>query len=466
MITIDLSSFYAALDAGTIPFAWYIFTHGFFLVFVWLYATFIIDMWVFYRQWNFRNSIEYVLLAIDVPKSNEQTPKAVESIFTAVAGTYSSHPFVEHYWQGHTLEPFSFEIVSIEGYIQFLVRVPVGYRDLVEAAVYAQYPNAAVTEVADYTEGFPSEYPNDEYNIWGTDIVLTRDQYYPIRTYKNFEHPLISNLDQMMIDPMSALLELYSRMGPGEQLWFQIVIEPASSDWWESGEKLVKKLIGAAVPHEESAIEKATHLAFRPFEEALLIFLQGLGIIPPAGESANEKDAPPSLMQYLSSGQKKVVEEIEEKISRLAFKSKLRMVYVAKNDVFNKNKAVKGFLGAIKQFNMTDLNGFNKDSKTVTATDYFPQYRVPLRQRRMMYAYRRRSMTMGSKPYYLNVDELASIYHFPMISVKAPLVKKVEAKRGEPPFALPVERAAPLPQPVEGEDENEEPEVPENLPVG
>ena len=47
-------------------------------------------------------------------------------------------------------------------------------------------------------------------------------------------------------------------------------------------------------------------------------------------------------------------------------------------------------------------------------------------------------MGTGAPSFILNVEELATIFHFPMATVKAPLLKKTEAKRGEAPFSLPV----------------------------
>jgi hypothetical protein len=37
----------------------------------------------------------------------------------------------------------------------------------------------------------------------------------------------------------------------------------------------------------------------------------------------------------------------------------------------------------------------------------------------------------------LNAEELATLWHFPTISTKAPLIKKAEARRAEPPVGLP-----------------------------
>jgi hypothetical protein len=39
----------------------------------------------------------------------------------------------------------------------------------------------------------------------------------------------------------------------------------------------------------------------------------------------------------------------------------------------------------------------------------------------------------------LTPEELATIYHFPITSVEAPNLKRIETKRGGPPSGLPIE---------------------------
>src|SRR3989344_4214570 len=107
------------------------------------------------RQIKYSKKLKWHLLAIDIPKANEQSPKAVEHIFAHLAGGLSSFTKKELYWEGKFLPTFSLEIVSIEGYVQFFIRTQSKYRDLVEAAVYAQYPEAEITEVEDYTTSVP-----------------------------------------------------------------------------------------------------------------------------------------------------------------------------------------------------------------------------------------------------------------------------------------------------------------------
>ena len=52
--------------------------------------------------------------------------------------------------------------------------------------------------------------------------------------------------------------------------------------------------------------------------------------------------------------------------------------------------------------------------------------------------FRSRDIVKGGKPYVLNAEELATIYHFPSEMVAAPMVERPKAKKGASPPNLPV----------------------------
>lgn len=410
------------LDLAQNPFAvqWYLFIKGAWVIY--LFAL-LWGGWSIYLKAirdRFDAGVEYILLAIDIPKDNEQTPKAVEQIFAHLTGIWKKGNLIERYIKGHTQRALSFEIVSIGGYIQFLTRIPIQFRDMVEAAVFAQYPQAEITEVEDYTRDIPDYYPNDEYDLWGTQFTLQKDEVYPIVTYPSMEH----TLTQQYVDPMASTLEIFSRMQEGEQAWLQIVIWPPLKDLWkDKGFELVKKIIGRNKKGEERFIKA----------------LQDFGdIILPTGE-VEKKIELPSMMMHLSPGEKKIVEGIQEKISKLGFYTKIRMIYVARKEKFNKSTRKPALAGAMRQFNTLDMNGFVVNKKIDTKVEYFfKKSRIAWRQRKLMKAYKLRSGSRGVKAFVLNIEELASIFHFPVMTVKAPAVQKIQAKRAEPPTSLPL----------------------------
>lgn len=96
-------------------------------------------------------------------------------------------------------------------------------------------------------------------------------------------------------------------------------------------------------------------------------------------------------------------------------------------------------MGALRPFQSIDLNGFKLEKYTKTAVNYlFVKWRLRSRQIKLLRSYKSRSMWLGGGFFVLNIEELATLYHFPTKSVKAPLLKRTEAKRAEPPFGIPI----------------------------
>lgn len=397
--------------------------------------------WVEYIQNRFDGRIEFMLLAIDIPQQNELSPKAVEQIFAHLYGMKKSGDLIEKYYEGYNQMGVSMEIVSIEGYIQFLIHTPIKFRDLVEASVYAQYPDAEITEVEDYVDMLPhpKQLPDEEWDIYGTEMRLLKDQVYPLRTYPMFEH----SLSKRLLDPLASMMEIMGRMGPGEHLWVQFVIAPVGGAWRDKGLKHINKLIG------KESDKKTGDLLYFPRE-----ITRGISesftasIVEPTemGEDAKSKERQwPSQMQHLSPEEKDVVENVGIKLSKLGFKTKVRFIYGAHKSVFNKGKGVAAVLGAFQQFSTPQLNGLVKNKKTESKTHYFfTKTRTLARKKRILYGYRKRSMRRGRPGFVLNIEELASLWHFPILEVKVATIQTVDAKKGQAPATLPVKPLSPL----------------------
>lgn len=439
-MTIDLSF----LSEFSNPFAitWFLISHGGWIIVVIALLWGGFKLWTGYAQERYAATIEYILLAIDVPRETEQTPKALESAFAHIHGVESAPSWYEKNVKGEFQPPLSFEIISIGGFIQYLVRVPIQYRDLVESAFYAQYPDAEISEVEDYSTQFSPLFPNDEYDLWGADIVLRKKDHYPIRTYPAFEH----TMTQQLLDPMASLLEYMSRLRPGEQLWIQTLIVPPDDDSWLDGARsLIKKMAKAKYGSSGGGGGFLDNLLWLPKQVAGgLTETFTADLVSPFGkEESSDSGDQPSIMSFLTPDEKAVIEAVSYKTAKLYFDCKMRIIYIGEGDSFEKDR-VPGITGALKQFNTLDMNGFKVDKKTKTKAKYWgKEKRVAKKKKRILRAFQNRDMSTGADTYVLNIEELATIYHFPVVNVKAPLVQKTEARRAEPPSSLPVE-AVPL----------------------
>lgn len=439
MITIDFSYFETLGTMSPLMIMWQIFVDGGWIPILWIFLWGSWAIWKNWRQSLYGAKRRFVFLAVDIPKTSIQEPaqslRAVENIFAHLDGAHATDTLWEKYWEGKTQDYFSFEIVSTEGYIQFVIRTRDKFRDLVEAAIYAQYPDAEITEIEDYTAWAPKKFPDPEWEMFGTEWINVKPEVYPLRTYRDFIDPESKEFK----DPMAAILENMSKMGPGEHLWLQIVVTPISQkEWTKRGEKLVKKLIGAKVEEKKTMLDKVIDLPLKIVDAAME---QITG--PQAAPSKKATEALPSQMLYLSPGEKATVEAIEKKISKIGFKTKIRLIYLARKEVFQKTRAAHPMIGAMKQFNTLDCQSIRPEYKKVgTSAHYiFIKTRLKWKKNKLMSAYRARSNWRGlGTGFVLNIEELASIWHFPAAWIKAPPVKTVESKRAVPPVNLPLER--------------------------
>ena len=439
-ITIDLKPILALTNLPFFIFIFRLIING-----GWVIFAFII-FWAINEIINYRNEIikekntQYVILAIDVPKDNPHGPEVTERIFAHLSTAGSVSGFKRDV-SIFTQPRFSFEIISIGGRIQFLVRTQKEYQNLVEAAFYAEYPNAEIYEVEDYTKNGPEKFPNQEYDLWGAEIVLYNNESYPIRTYPAFEHSLSGEFK----DPISNFLEVLSKLLEGEQVWIQILITFGGTAWKKRGEKLVNELIG--VKKEEKGgggIGSFFTSLISSVVGGLANFLYEaiFGETVSGGETKElKKEAPPSLISFLSPGEKEVVTAIQRKISKIGFRTKIRIIYLAKKDLYDVHRAIPGVLGAFNQFNTLDMNGFKPDDYVKTVPPSFslcPQKDLVKKKNSILKAYRERSFRCGTNGYILNIEELATIYHFPVATVESPLIKKTGSKKAEPPLTLPI----------------------------
>ncbi len=405
----------------------------------WLLLYTVIHMFLEYKQKLYVSQWKWVLLAVDVPPMNVQTPKAVEQLFNHLAGAFNNPDLEERFILGFKQRWFSFEIISIEGYIQFLIRTEERFRDLVEAAVYAQYSDAEITEVEDYVDLVPSHYPNEYYDVWAADFGLAEHFGQPLRSYTEFEHKI--SKDTVLKDPMGTFLESFSRLGAGEQMWFQILVEPISNSWKEQVIKKMEEITEGKSSHAHGGgvagvLDNIPTYGLKAIE---FIGDQVFGRMASEYEEHEEKEE----KKVLSPGQGKLLEGMETKIQKIGFKTKMRGVYAARKEMFKPEHGVNALIGAVTQFNIPNSNSIIPVYKTVAAF-FFKQARRSYRKNLLIRAYKKRKMKTGGNSFVLNIEELASIWHFPMSHVKTPLVQKAVGKRGEPPAGLPTESVASL----------------------
>lgn len=463
-MSLDFSFLLKFSDRNPLENMWVIFSNGGYVILIIAFLIAFKILWLKWRRTLFAIGQEFILLAIDVPAEADQSPKAVEQIFAQLASTYKKPNLKEKWIDGFFVVPYSFEIVSMEGYTQYLIRLPSSQRDFIEAIIYAQYPDAEIYEVEDYARMLPTRWPDERRDLWGTELIFTNKDYFPIKTYPYFEHQFYD----VFADPLAAMLETMSKLKKGEYAWFQIVATAISDDWKKEGEDAARKLAGQKVEGPSPGVLNTVTGWLNSFLNSLLFFLPGF-----AGAGKGEEKGQDALSKlfFMTPGEKNVIEAIQTKVSKIGFSCKVRLIYWGEKEVFTKAR-IPSLLGALKQYAWLNMNAFRPDVQVTTKADYFrvPQ-RVAKKQGKLARSYIGRDQDkVADRPIILNAEELASLWHFPAPEIRTPLVKRTTGKKGNPPQFLPddelLSRVMDSSSPEEVHRAKQEDTVPGNLPVG
>lgn len=381
------------------------------------------------------------MLEVKPPKNVGNSPKIGEAIFSGLWGVIGTGSVkFDKYIKGKFPDYFTLEIVGIGGDIHFLVRTQRSFRNLVEAHIYAQYPDAEIKEVQDYIDtAIPIDAPSDNFDLWGTVLRLTKDDCYPIKTYLQFLDISSGDEDtQQFLDPMSSVMEVMTKLKPNENLVLQIFVEPIVDTWKDRCVDLVGELIGKPKKKKSESILKQELLGWGKATNAF-IYENTSGKEYEFADTNNKKVPAelPSKMLYLSPGERETIQFIEATLSKKGFKTKMQLVYSGRKDVFQK-PTVGAIMGALNQFASLTLNGFKPNKVFTTVARYlFADQRLFYKKRTMVKLMRGRSF--WEKGYVLNTEELATIWHFPTTGVLAPSTPRVTSRKGEPPVELPIE---------------------------
>ncbi|MDB5188726.1 MAG: protein of unknown function with transrane region, partial [Candidatus Nomurabacteria bacterium] len=161
------------------------------------------NLWMSYIQTEFLRNLKWTLLEIKPPKEVFKSPLAMELMLQSLYQTGGHGNWLQKYWGGAVRAWFALEIVSIEGNIHFYIRTQQKFKSIIESQIYAQYPQAEVSEVEDYTVSVPDYQKFGPIELWGTNFTFTKDEVYPIKTYVDFglDKAIGSLEEEQRIDP-------------------------------------------------------------------------------------------------------------------------------------------------------------------------------------------------------------------------------------------------------------------------
>ncbi len=388
-----------------------------------------------YLKWkrsNYLGSLDWVNLEIGLPQDVLKTPKAMENVLEGLHGAWSKVDLRSKWSMGKVPDYFSLEMIGTNGDLRFIVRAQRQHRNFVESKIYSQYPDAEITEIDDYTEDLPPDLPGREYDLWGGDFELSKDAPYPLKTYIDFEDVE----EERRLDPVSQFAENISKMEEGEHLWLQFLITPVLTEIEGEANKVRDELAGRKSSSSSGFGPGIVQIISDFFVDLIRAFAESAPDLTREYEGRQKTSQESIDIQKLTPGEQRALEKVEMKASKLHFHTNIRALYLARKDVW-KAENIASLNGFFKQF--TAYNMLQPNSQTIPSSSlmFFQNKRNYLRKRRAFVAYKKRMFGSSTKPYALNVEELATLYHLPGRVVSAPFMPRKPSKTSEPPRGLP-----------------------------
>ena len=449
----DFSQFLAQFLASIGSFVW-----GFLAISWWLWAFIILasmahSMWFFWRKSIYKNEeTQFIVMEIRIPREIKKNPRAMEQVLTSIYMFRNTpNTLAEKWWDGEVTRWITFEVVSFGGETHFYARVYWRQKALLQSAFLSYYPDLEIVEVDDYVDKLPAnmgELYKRGYDMWGTDIILKNKAAYPIKTYEDFE----AQAEEKEYDTMASFLELFSALKREEIVAVQILIAPADPDWRKKWEGLLSKLKS----NKEDAPKPGTTTSF-PTDYSF-------GPLPMFEVKVPGKDEMGFLKTaFRTPGETDVLKAVGRNLSKPAFDTMMRMIYLSPKSIFHDSFPRRGIRGVFNQFSALDLNSLVFNEKMSVSQPrvtffwfpfIFPVVRSEYKKARVLYNYIHREILeeefMGkvmtsaffnwnfkAENFEMNTECLATVFPPPgYLALTGPHVKRVESRKGGPPAGL------------------------------
>jgi hypothetical protein len=281
--------------------------------------------------------------------------------------------------------------------IIFFVAMPKKFKENVEKQIHSYFPNASIEKAPDFTIFNPHSFTE------AAVLELKKKHIFPIKTYENLE-----------IDPLSAITNALSKLDEKDEgAAIQIILKPADPGWRSSGRLIAHKM-------QQGQRLKDANKSFLGTVGSEL----GSAMLQVVSQNKEKEGDPFKAKTYqLTPEEQELVKSLEQKSSKSGFEVNIRLLASA-NSPERAQQMLAQMENAFSQYENSDINHF--------------QVKKRLKKKEIAFDFIFRNF-ISEQAVILNVEEVASIFHFPIATVETPKIKWLKSNASAPPLNIPKE---------------------------
>lgn len=283
--------------------------------------------------------------------------------------------------------------------IMFYLAVPKMFREAIEKQVHSFFPDAFIERVPDYTIFSPGSFSAL------SSVSIAEKPELPIRTYEMLD-----------VDPINEVSNALSKLASdGEGAALQIVLSPAGNSWRTAGRRIAREM------------QQGKRLEDVYQRSPILHFIGSMlfSIVQAFFHRGETTEKPGEKIVQLTPDEQELVKSIERKVSKAAFRVNIRLVASAASRE-RAEQILAHMENSLAQFESPGANFFKsrrihgRSEKSFTFDYIFRAFRP-------------------ETAVLLGVEEIASLFHFPISTTETPKIKWQKAGAAPPPPNIPKE---------------------------
>ncbi|MDH4330431.1 MAG: type IV secretion system DNA-binding domain-containing protein [Candidatus Moranbacteria bacterium] len=285
--------------------------------------------------------------------------------------------------------------------IFFYVAFPKKFREAIEKQIHSYFPDASIEKASDYTIFSPGSYT-------AISVLELKKKYsLPIKTY-----------DFMESDPLNEISNALSKLETEEEgAAVQLILCPAKAGWRRPGKKIAHEMQQGKQLREvyhDSAFSAITKEVGKGISSA---------VSTTASSSQGDQFSKRNETVQLTPEEQELIKTIERKTTKSGFSVNLRLVASAKTQE-RADAILAQIENSFSQFENPDINNFKIKSR--------------IKRQKVSYNYIFRNYD-HENAMILNVEEISSIFHFPISTTETPKIKWKKSGSAPPPVNIPNE---------------------------